>query len=381
MRIQRKTLGLLVLAALIAGWPLAQLAAEDDDLKTVVALGWGEGSGGKARDRAIDDALRKAVEQGVGLTLESETTMSQMQLLEDRIYTESRGYIQGYDILQEGAKETDLYEVEVSARVRMAKLADDLEAIGLLIRKKRNPRVMVIIYGRETSEGVWRLEREGSRRAENQIEQMLKEKGFQLVDAGQVARKQQLTQLMVDGQSSQAAQIASNLGAEIIFEGEVRRQFLNRRVVFGRAMNFYNNEVRLKALETDTARVLYSGEQTGTPTGGANLEAIDEMVAEVAEEVIAGMLSTWREDVFQASRYQIELAGVTFKKLSKFKSALKDLRGTQEVQTRHFDAGKALVEIQFRGSVEDLVDQIGGLSAPEPEITGFQANTIQVSLP
>ncbi len=70
---------------------------------------------------------------------------------------------------REGAKE-GLYEVEVSALVKMGKLSGDLESIGLLIRKKQNPRVMVVVYSRETITSPLGVEMEGNRNVENQIE-------------------------------------------------------------------------------------------------------------------------------------------------------------------------------------------------------------------
>ena len=151
--------------------PVSALA-QDEPEKEVVALGMAGGDPSRARDEAINNALRNAVEQGVGTYITSETTVEQMTLVEDRIYSESRGYIKGYKILLEGARQ-GIYEVKISAVVRMKQLADDLESIGLLIRKKRNPRVMVVIYSKEVNSPFIGVVHEGSRIAENRIESSL----------------------------------------------------------------------------------------------------------------------------------------------------------------------------------------------------------------
>lgn len=44
----------------------------------------------------MNDALRKAEEQGVGTFVTAELTVDQERLVEDRIYTESACYIQSY---------------------------------------------------------------------------------------------------------------------------------------------------------------------------------------------------------------------------------------------------------------------------------------------
>jgi hypothetical protein len=44
-----------------------------------------------ARDQAIKDALRKAVEQAVGTFISSETVVENYEVLSDRIYSKPRG--------------------------------------------------------------------------------------------------------------------------------------------------------------------------------------------------------------------------------------------------------------------------------------------------
>jgi hypothetical protein len=172
--------------------------AQDEQEKEVIALGMAGGQASRARDEAINNALRNAVEQGVGTYITSETTVEQMTLVEDRIYSESRGYIKSYEILREGPRE-GVYEVKISAIVKMEQLADDLESIGLLIRKKRNPRVMVVIYSKKVDSPYMGVVQEGNRNAENQIESTLMQKGFHLVDPAQVRRKKELKILLSQG--------------------------------------------------------------------------------------------------------------------------------------------------------------------------------------
>ena len=152
-------------------------AAALDEPKEVVAIGVADGKSSRARDEAINDALRKAVEQGVGTFVTTELSVEQQKLVDERIYTESRGYIQSYTVIREGA-EDDIYEVEISALVQMGKLAGDLQSIGLLIRKKQNPRVMVVIYSREVNSSFVGVSIEGNRHVENQVESGLLEQGF-----------------------------------------------------------------------------------------------------------------------------------------------------------------------------------------------------------
>ncbi|RKZ24730.1 hypothetical protein DRQ20_06515, partial [bacterium] len=124
--------------------PLFLLAQEET--KTVVVEGTAMiGTDlAKARDEAIEDALRSAVEQGVGLLISSETLVKNFQVIEDRILSRSHGYVASYEIVQE-RKEGSLYRVRIKAVVKLGNLKDDLAAIGLLLRRKGLPRLMVLV--------------------------------------------------------------------------------------------------------------------------------------------------------------------------------------------------------------------------------------------
>jgi hypothetical protein len=363
----------------LAFWiPLASWA-EQSDVNEVRALGVADGKSSKARDEALNDALRRAVEQSVGTFVTAELSVEQQRLVEDRIFTESSGYIQSYKLVREGSKE-NLYEVEIAALVKTGKLSSDLESIGLLIRKKQNPRVMVVVYSRETESSYLVVALEGSRNAENQIEGALMQKGFQLVDAGQASRKKQLEGLLLKGDPTRAGKMARDFGAEVLVEGEVRRAFVDQRVTYGRMTRFFSNEIRVKALETDTAKVLYSGYKTRPPSGAGAFLPLEEATGELIDEMMAGILEQWRKDVFQAGSYQLEIAGISFNDLTRLKEGLKKIRGVGDVQVRNFQSGHALVEVKYQGALQDLAEKIGAMKTPTPEIKGLQSNTIQMGI-
>src|SRR5262245_4601069 len=84
-----------------------------------------------AHDKAIEDALRRAVEQAVGTMVESETSVENYQLLSDKIYSRSSGYVKKYQVVSEQA-EGNLLRIRIEAEVDSGYLNSDLAAIGLL---------------------------------------------------------------------------------------------------------------------------------------------------------------------------------------------------------------------------------------------------------
>ena len=97
---------------------------------------------GMTRDRALQEALRTAVEQGVGAFVSSESKVQNARIIEDRIYTHTRGYVTGYRILRE-VKGPPVFRITLLATVDRKLLLDDIEALGILRQSMGNPRILV----------------------------------------------------------------------------------------------------------------------------------------------------------------------------------------------------------------------------------------------
>ena len=94
------------------------------EAQTVTATGFGAILGGdkvKANEDATNDALRKAVEQVVGILMDSHTITENFMLLEDKIYTKTQGYVQSYTVVSSREREDNSLEVTVQAVVKTAR--------------------------------------------------------------------------------------------------------------------------------------------------------------------------------------------------------------------------------------------------------------------
>lgn len=376
----KRTALLLVLLVAVGAvmMPVSRSSAQEEE-KTITAIGVADAGLAQARDEAIEDALRKAVEQGVGVWVAAELTVEQKKLIDERIYSETAGYVKEYNILEEGEK-LGLYQVKISALVKLGKLADDLQALGLLMRKKRNPRLMVIVRATQTDDRFFNRRTEASRSAENIIESELKKKDFRLVDAAHIKRLGKIEGAIGEGKPAQASNIAKDYGAEILVLGEVWRDFLNTRKVYGRTYRFYSNEVRLKALDTDTGAIIFSGTKKKNTTALDYTEPIEEASRELTRELIEGIAQSWKKDVYVAGEFQLRIAGIDFATLARLKDALGEIRGVSEVVTRSFQAGSALLEVRFKGDIDRLASKVSEIKDPPVEISGLKANSLELRL-
>jgi hypothetical protein len=129
-------LGVLVLAAVAAPGsgrrveaqtrPEAGFQVQADGLAAIE-----QGNVAAARERAITDALQRAVEQATETLLPAETLAQQDPLLRSRVYADTASYVQTYRIVTETPAET-LYQVSVEAVVAREPLRQALVRLGLI---------------------------------------------------------------------------------------------------------------------------------------------------------------------------------------------------------------------------------------------------------
>jgi hypothetical protein len=129
-----------------------------------------------SRDKAIEDALCNAIEQATGSLIENQTLVENYQLLSDKIFSQSRGYVRSYEVISEKL-DPGLFRVTLRASVTSGDLENDLRALNLLMRQLRKPRIMVLF--KDTEAGRVAI----GRMAEDAISRVFLDRGSKLVDA------------------------------------------------------------------------------------------------------------------------------------------------------------------------------------------------------
>ena len=104
------------------------------------------GQGGSERS-ALHQAMRQAIEQQVGVMVDSRSYVQNYRLINDRVYAQAEGYIKSYEVLESG-KSNGIYTVKIRADVQEQKLS---AALGSYAQKKavvganmQDPRVAVV---------------------------------------------------------------------------------------------------------------------------------------------------------------------------------------------------------------------------------------------
>jgi hypothetical protein len=339
----------------------------------ITADGFAAMTGGNkviARDKAVDDALRKAVEQAVGTMVSSDTMTESYKVIHDKILARTTGYVEKYKIISEGA-EGDLYRVRVQAEIGRADLTSDLNALGLLHVMVEKPKVMVIIdekiggmYGTTGSESIGQ--------AESTIIEKLINAGFNVVDAdtvrANISRDKALR--ILEGDNKAAAAEGLKYGAQVVISGKA---FSKNAIMSIRGTNMQSIQATMQArvIRTDTAKVIASKSATGAQAhidemqGGAL--AIKEASEKIADELIEMIVKQWSGEVYGRSQeITVMINGlVSYRHLAAVKKILeKETQGVKAVHQRSFTGGIAELAIDYGGKSSNIADELSNRKFP-----------------
>lgn len=346
-----------------------------------------------ARDNAIEDALRKAVEQAVGTQVDSETIVQNFQLLSDQIYTRTKGYIQNYRIISEVPVE-DLYKVIIEATVALGSLKDDLAAIGLLMARKHKPRVMFMIaeqnIGQEHIRYWWghRVSETDLSVAETVLVEKFREKGFNIVDHAAKARNITTGKAyqVVDLTDSTAISLGNQYDAEVVIVGKALAKRIGR--VMNTSMKSCQANMTARAIRTDNGAIIASTTAHGAAvhiddvTGGT--EALKKAASDLASKIMYQIIDTWGKEVGGTTLVEMRIKGISsYRDFVKLKNVLQQqIRGVKGVYQRSISAGIATVEVDIKGDAQSLADELASKDFEDfsVNITGLTQNFVELTI-
>ncbi|MCG6919360.1 MAG: flagellar assembly protein T N-terminal domain-containing protein [Deltaproteobacteria bacterium] len=307
-----------------------------------------------SRDKAIEDALRNAVEQATGSLIENETLVENYQLLSDKIYSQSKGYVQSYEVLSEKAEE-GLYRVTIQATVASGDLKNDLRALNILMHQVRKPRVMVL-FEETLSQDV-----NIGRLAEDAVSKVLLERGFKLVDADVVRRNlgREGVRGLLAGDQRVAAVIGDKYGAEMLLIGTA--QATTSEVTIGDIrINSNQAVISAKLVRADTGEVKVSETRQAAKPHVNSLTGKQMAIAEASEylanDMIDRMIEIFQEQVYNIANVNLTIYGLQgYAQLQEVIQLISDnVRGIKEIYQRNYTMGTADLEVELTGSTQSL---------------------------
>jgi hypothetical protein len=344
-----------------------------------------KGDTGAARDKALDDALRKAVEQAVGTLIESETMVQNYQVLNDSIYSQTKGFVKSYKIVSEGA-DGPLYKVSVAATVAVGDVKGDLQSLGLLIERMRRPRVVVMIPEENLHDsGWWSHWSSNIGTVESIVIRALKSREFTVMDQAIVRKSidKEAALKAMEGDNAEAARIGQQTGAEVLITGEAEASPAGS--VAGSQMNSYQASVTIRAVKADTGEILGTSTGSGkavhlnSTAGGA--EALKQAGSMAADDLISQIVRQWAKEASGTRMIAVSVTALSKDLVDQVVSVVKsEVRGVGDVFLREYAQFTARLDVDYKGDAQTLSHSLQGLVVPGGtlRVTTYSANKIDV---
>lgn len=344
----------------------------------------------RARNIAVQDAMRNAIEMGLGSLLDSQTLVQNDELIRDRIYTQSSGYLREYIIVSEGpVQDGNAYEVCLKAKVQLASIENDLRALGVLRNRIGDLRFMSLYVPRRDSSLPGNSAAVAA--AREAVNETFIAKGFRVLEED-LSRAVQIDIERPSGVSnlrsisSRAFKSAADL-LLVLDVGAVRRTELSNQ-----RFAEFSFDVRLQAVAPQTADIISSsGDYVQVRTLRAALdeavqnpmaeEQVKQLATQVAGTVLSDTVSYFGRQVHEGSRYSCLFTNFDQNERFTIVEVIENLTGFKGMDVRNESFKAFEVDIRFLGKKIEFQRELNealtqkGIHGKFPETSG---NTLRL---
>lgn len=307
-----------------------------------------------ARDKAVDSALRSAVEQTVGVMISSTTEVVNFEVKVDQILSESKGFINSYTIMSE-ERDGDLLKVTVEADIGVGKLRDRMEALKLIMTRKSMPRLMIIF-----SQGT-----QADLIAESAMSKYFMMNGFKVIDVETVKKNikhEWLQALAADNKAIK--KLGHRYGAEVMIIGGIESSTRSVKVD-NVEMQFNKALGSAKAVNVDTGEVIATESDTRSAPGlgAAEKTIIEEIGNTIAESMMDQIVDRWSSELINTVTVKLLASGIkSYKELTRFKRIVKnEVRGVKQLFQRSYAGGRVELDVEIKGNTQSLADELAAV--------------------
>ncbi|MDP8218101.1 MAG: hypothetical protein P9M03_05190 [Candidatus Theseobacter exili] len=368
--------GMILFAILIAFALTGTLSAAVSE-KIVEAEGLAEGDSLKARDEAVNRSLRRAIETGVGAEIESETFVRNFQLQDDVVFSQVKGYIKNYEVIDDNKGAGGVYKIRIRATVALGRMIEDIKANRLILSRTNNPKAMILFN--ETIDG---LEQPGNV-VQTEFEKLFLKNDFELVDKSQMDMIKDRDATLSYADPRKAAALGRRFGAAVVIVGQAAADLVDTSRPYGVSVFAYGAQVSFRAVKTDTAKVVASDSVDMTERGGGRIptakKAIRAAGTVLAKKALTQVMESLRSEAFNTVTVQIVAEGATATRKRDLKRALQSIRGISNVNEREFTNNVLILDVTVDGAIwsdfDATLEELPGVSLM---VTGKTQNRIDV---
>jgi len=295
-----------------------------------------EGREAIAREKALDEAKRAAIEQAVGTRIESKTVVENFQVSRDQVFSHATGYLKNLEILSEEKTDLGTFEVEISAEVEIAALVNDLDRFKKILGWQKNPRVSILVDPDLDKAYVATARKTASR-----LGRKLKSEGFRVFDAATA--------------DTSGMGLVVRLGLEIASSQSAYQ---------GVKLTLHEISLRTDVLRTGEGEILASASAVKSLPGSNRLQVLDkgakQCVDSVWKDLRRQLTRLWEKELYSQRQIDLVVKNITSHAEAEEVGAIlkSDASGMVDVQLLSFKKKRAEFSIQYNGWPEHLVTEL-----------------------
>lgn len=333
---------------------------------------------GATAQEAENDALRNAVENVMGTLVDSKTLMEKNSILEDTVYTNSRGFITDYDIVQKsqrGGMWTVVIDAEVDTEPN-AHLMNVLTREGIIANNMRNAKIAIVMdtYGYS--------DLPAADVAANAMTNSFLEYGFQMVDIDQSRVKKYHNPWAMS--NTEVEQLARSLQADILVIAKASTENAGDvgKFISGNTTGVVSckGNIDAKMYIARTGQIIAADGQQANGVditrGSAQRKALTNVGYQVGQYLSEQVLNLYSGN---KQMFELTVMSANFAAINKVKAALNSIRGVKNVNFDKYTNGVAVITMQYGGSPQALYKQLEEYADCRMEMRQSSFNTLTIS--
>jgi hypothetical protein len=289
-----------------------------------------------AREKAVDEAKRAALEEAIGATVESSTTVENFTVIKDQIMSRTAGYLRNIKIIEEKKTDMGTIEVKIEADVETSAMLEDLDRFKKVLGWQKNPRISIVI-----DQDIDKSFIPASQKASALLTDKLKQSGFTVYkhSKGQESQMGLLVSLSLELSSKQTSYQSIDLSVnEISLSANIYRPGDGEILGTATAVKSLPGENKLKVLD----------------------EGSKYCIDSIWSDLRSKLLKVWEKELYGERDINLIIKKIpTHQKALEISNVFKsDISGMIDVNMANFKDQTAEYNIKYKGWPEHLLNEI-----------------------
>ncbi len=360
IRVHTRGLAAIITTCLIlvsSGFALA----DPPEVVTVTKEGSAPGTDGNAMEQAKQDALRRAVEEACGTFISGQTKTRNYQAVYDKAMSFAVGYVTEFEVIDRRV-ENGISYCKVTAKVSKASFEREWARLRHTIEAEGNPRcVMTIVEDNNADDDV---PPKTNGVVQSALEHFFLDKGVQLMDKGasDEVRDRDIELAALNDDVNKLAAMAAAFKADVFIRGVAEARRAGSSEMGGRTLYKWNGTISIRAYHADSAQLImsntYRAAKTSTNDNAGGDEVLTECARKNAGQILRDIGEAWRTRQNVRRICQVTLLNCSRADYKDFETALKGVRGVQDVRMKELVNNVCQVEVDWSYDLEQLVGRV-----------------------